>query len=385
MSVPRRGYAYSNQGGVQDFNVSDYYPYGEDNEENVGSISYTPTGLKDSDSRIDPSLIKKEVQEIKDRPKTYKALGQDIEEGSYGDILLKEYLGNRPDPLGKFLIQFGLNYMSTRPRGGKFGALTTAAEAAKKPTEQLYADVDTDRLLKLKLMSAIGKSESKVALEKEARFMVQNNPEKYPDIKTAMDALLKGRLERKETSVEDRINEEYKAIRSKSVSSGSEIRDMNKAQILQRDKNKLKDYRYLEENMFRPYTISKPLYKKTEEISAELKAGFDNIEVTTPLSEKTLMRLEKLIERMSKIKLGQNFDDYINVEDYLIGDRPSLLGPRSEGPTNVQPLLLQPQPNPQIVSKPPMPINQQTGLTATETGLLTDAEKAIRLRQQGLA
>ncbi|MFM7988754.1 MAG: hypothetical protein ACKPKO_56515, partial [Candidatus Fonsibacter sp.] len=58
----------------------------------------------------------------------------------------------------------------------------------------------------------------------------------------------------------------------------------------------------------------------------------DNIEVTTPLSEKTLMRLEKLIERMSNIKLGQNFDDYINVKDYLIGDRPSLLGPRSEGP-----------------------------------------------------
>jgi hypothetical protein len=32
-----------------------------------------------------------------------------------------------------------------------------------------------------------------------------------------------------------------------------------------------------------------------------------------------------------------------------------------------------------------MPMNQQKGLTATETGLLTDAEKAIRLRQQGLA
>ena len=138
-------------------------------------------------------------------------------------------------------------------------------------------------------------------------------------------------------------------------------------------------------NLFRPYTISRPLYKKTEEISAELKAGFDNIEVTTPLNEKTLMRLEKLIEKMSKIKLGQNFDDYINIEDYLIGDKPSLLGPRSEGPTNVQPLPPQPQPNPQVVSKPPMPMNQQTGLTATETGLLTDAEKAIRLRQQGLA
>jgi hypothetical protein len=46
---------------------------------------------------------------------------------------------------------------------------------------------------------------------------------------------------------------------------------------------------------------------------------------------------------------------------------------------------VQPQPNPQVVSKPPVAPNQQTGLTATETGLLTDAEKAIRLRQQGLA
>jgi hypothetical protein len=78
-------------------------------------------------------------------------------------------------------------------------------------------------------------------------------------------------------------------------------------------------------------------------------------------------------------------DNYINVNDYLIGDKPSLLGPRSEAPTNVQPLPVQPQPNPQVVSKPPVTPNQQTGLTATETGLLTDAEKAIRLRQQGLA
>jgi hypothetical protein len=32
-----------------------------------------------------------------------------------------------------------------------------------------------------------------------------------------------------------------------------------------------------------------------------------------------------------------------------------------------------------------MPMNQQIGLTTTETGLLTNAEKAMRLRQQGLA
>jgi len=245
MSVPRKG--YEKAGGVQDFDVSNYYPSSSSvdgglfgNNEDAYN-EYVATSNKDESLSINPKFIKSEVADIKQKNKTYKALGQEIEEGSYGDVLLKEYLGNRSDPMGKFLINFGLNYMSARPRGGKFGALTTAADAAKKPTEQLYADQDTDRLLKLKLMGALSKSDSKIALEKEARFMVENNPEKYPNLKTAMDALLKGRLEKKESSIEDRINEEYKNIRSKAVSTGSEIKDMNKAQILQRDRYKLKD------------------------------------------------------------------------------------------------------------------------------------------------
>jgi len=245
MSVPRKG--YEKAGGVQDFDVSNYYPSSSSvdgglfgNNEDAYN-EYVATSNKDESLSINPKFIKSEAADIKQKNKTYKALGQEIEEGSYGDVLLKEYLGNRSDPMGKFLINFGLNYMSARPRGGKFGALTTAADAAKKPTEQLYADQDTDRLLKLKLMGALSKSDSKIALEKEARFMVENNPEKYPNLKTAMDALLKGRLEKKESSIEDRINEEYKNIRSKAVSTGSEIKDMNKAQILQRDRYKLKD------------------------------------------------------------------------------------------------------------------------------------------------
>jgi|APGre2960657373_1045057.scaffolds.fasta_scaffold05831_1 hypothetical protein len=245
MSVPRKG--YEKAGGVQDFDVSNYYPSSSSvdgglfgNNEDAYN-EYVATSNKDESLSINPKFIKSEAADIKQKNKTYKALGQEIEEGSYGDVLLKEYLGNRSDPMGKFLINFGLNYMSARPRGGKFGALTTAADAAKKPTEQLYADQDTDRLLKLKLMGALSKSDSKIALEKEARFMVENNPEKYPNLKTAMDALLKGRLEKKESSIEDRINEEYKNIRSKAISTGSEIKDMNKAQILQRDRYKLKD------------------------------------------------------------------------------------------------------------------------------------------------
>jgi hypothetical protein len=199
MSVPRKGYADSDEGGVQGFDLSNYpYDYNEDN--------YIAAGKSDDETTtISPRLIKNEVNQIKDNRKTYKALGQDVEEGSYGDLLLKEYLGNRPDPLGKFLIQFGLNYMSARPKGGKFGALSTAAEAAKKPTEQLYADIDTDRLLKLKLMGALSKSESKVALEKEARLLVEQYPEKYPDMKTALAELMRIKAEKKATTPEERV------------------------------------------------------------------------------------------------------------------------------------------------------------------------------------
>ena len=200
MSVPRKGYADPDEGGVQGFDLSNY-PYNQDNE----GENYTSLADKSEDLNINPSLIRKETAQIKDKEKTYKALGQEVKEGSYGDLLLKEYLGNRSDPMGKFLINFGLNYMSARPRGGKFGAFATAADAAKKPTEQLYADQDTDRLLKLKLMGALSKSDSKVALEKEARLLVEQYPEKYPDMKTALGELMRIRAEKKTLTPDERI------------------------------------------------------------------------------------------------------------------------------------------------------------------------------------
>jgi len=200
MSVPRK--KYEEAGFV--------------NEEEVGNDeSLLQSGTITSNINI--PQIKSETNNIRQKNKTYKALGQDIEEGSYGDVLLKEYLGNRPDPLGKFLINFGLNYMSARPRGGKFGALTTAAEAAKKPTEQLYADIDTDRLLKLKLMGALSKSDSKVALEKEARLLVEQYPEKYPNMKTALAELMRIRAEKKGTTPEERIAAREKSFETDSA------------------------------------------------------------------------------------------------------------------------------------------------------------------------
>lgn len=246
MSVPRKG--YEKAGGVQDFDVSDYYPSSSSvngglfgsSEEN----EYTPAGITISDSGIDLNKIDNITNKTIENK---NVSGEKLKNLSASDILMAEYLGNRPDPLGKFLINFGLNYMSARPRGGKLGALTTAADAAKKPTEQLYADIDTDRLLKLKLMSALGKSETAGSFEKKVNFIWKselNKPEGLRTFKSkedVVDYIRKQESERKESSIQDKINEEYKAIRSKAVSTGSEIKDMNKAEILQRDKNKLKN------------------------------------------------------------------------------------------------------------------------------------------------
>jgi hypothetical protein len=152
-----------------------------------------------------------------------------------------------------------------------------------------------------------------------------------------------------------------------------------------KDRQIATDFRSISQDQFKPYTLSKPVAKKAQEIVDKLTEDFDKIEIPDTVGYEVRQALGELIYDMSQVPLGESLGKYINIKDYLIGDRPSLLGPRSEAPTNVQPLPVQPQPNPQVVSKPPMPMNQQTGLTATETGLLTDAEKAIRLRQQGLA
>ena len=206
MSVPRKGYADIDEEGVQSDDTSLL---------DSGTITTNPAGLTISDSGVDLNKIDTKAEGIKQK---YKAFGKDIEQGSYSDLLMKEYLGNRPDPMGKFLINFGLNYMSARPRGGKFGALATAADAAKKPTEQLYADIDTDRLLKLKLMTALGKGESKGAFEKKVNFIWDSEqgkiksgrPSTFKSKEEVVDYLRKQESETKSQSVEDQVNNEAK-------------------------------------------------------------------------------------------------------------------------------------------------------------------------------
>ena len=115
------------------------------------------TGGTDKDTVLNKGIIKEKLVE--------GDVAEELGLSPMGKRLRQRYLSQRSDPLGKFLINFGLNYMSARPRGGKFGALTTAAEAAKKPTEQLYADQDTEAALELKLLSAFGKEKDTDAMK----------------------------------------------------------------------------------------------------------------------------------------------------------------------------------------------------------------------------
>jgi hypothetical protein len=175
MSVPRKG--YEKAGSVDsefDYgflgddrqtsglrNVSnDYYGSFLGNNDDVLGLGLSnrgdTTGGTDEDTVLNKGILKQKLIE-----------GEAADElglSPLGKRLRQRYLSQRGDPIGKFLINFGLNYMSARPRGGKFGALTTAADAAKKPTEQLYADQDTEAALELKLLSSFGKEKDTDAM-----------------------------------------------------------------------------------------------------------------------------------------------------------------------------------------------------------------------------
>jgi hypothetical protein len=157
----------------------------------------------------------------------YKAFGKiNVEKGSIQDEIYQDYIGRKADPASKFLINFGLNYMSARPRSGKLGFLTTAADAGKAPVKELYEDIDKERLLKLKVMTALSKGESKVALEKEARLLVDRGL--YPDMKTALGVLMRAKLEKKTLTTEERV-----AAREKSFELDQPLVKRAKAEIFE--------------------------------------------------------------------------------------------------------------------------------------------------------
>jgi hypothetical protein len=229
--------------------------------------------------------------------KTGTGTGTDKKQLSYSDLLTQEYLGNRPDPMGKFLIQFGLNYMSATPKSGKFGALATAAESAKKPTEQLYSDIDTDRLLKLKLMTALGKGETKGSFEKKINFIWDSELKKPEGQRTfkvkedVVDYIRKQESETKSQSVEDQVNNEAKKrIESNQAPNFKVAKNMAYFDLFGMDKipknesNALANRYYLPSNALTPKPNSTDFtltdVKNLESTLGKLKEGQTYVEPT---------------------------------------------------------------------------------------------------------
>jgi hypothetical protein len=270
---PRKG--YQGAGAVQPGYEDEDQDYGEDVQ------------VRD---RID-------IKSLPDMSGKKTGTGTDKKQLSYSDLLAQEYLGNRPDPMGKFLIQFGLNYMSATPKSGKFGALATAAESAKKPTEQLYADIDTDRLLKLKLMTALGKGETAGSFEKKVNFIWQSEQKKPEGLRTfkakedVVDYIRKQESERKEQSEETQVNEQAKKIVEKNEAPNFKVAK-NKAyfdlfgmdRIPKNESNALANRYYLPPNALTPKPNSTDFtltdVKNLESTLGKLKEGQTYVEPT---------------------------------------------------------------------------------------------------------
>ena len=125
-------------------------------------------------------------------------------------------------------------------------------------------------------------------------------------------------------------------------------------------------YGFIENNEFRPFSISKDVIKGFAKMSEEKN-------IPNPLDDEVLDILIEIQEELfENQKLNQPF--IINPEKYLIKD------PKET--SMVPPLPEQPMPNPAVVQSTP-PVTQN-GLTPVEQALLSEEEKMMILKNRGL-
>ena len=84
-----------------------------------------------------------------------------------------------------------------------------------------------------------------------------------------------------------------------------------------KDRGEKKAFGIMKDNEFAPIPLSKGVAKKFEEETKELRSSFEDLEFPTPLNDRTIDKIIKLQDRMSRIKLDRNFDDY---RDHIISN-----------------------------------------------------------------
>ena len=122
---------------------------------------------------------------------------------------------------------------------------------------------------------------------------------------------------------------------------------------------------------FFPLLISKGQVAGIEDLAKD--KNIPNI-----LNERVLSIIERMENDMIELKLNKDFN--LNIDNYLIDTQQTselLITP------NIPKQVSDAAPNPQIVNSGQM-AQLNEGLTITENALLTDEEKAIKLRERGM-
>jgi hypothetical protein len=157
-----------------------------------------------------------------------------------------------------------------------------------------------------------------------------------------------------------------------------EVEDYELAEVFEKRKRSQNEYGPLFEGSFRPYApsenIAEKFYLKTEEFQRS-NPGYKNpFEEAAPI-------IYQMINDMAGADLSKPFK--FKLSDYGIEEEET-------GPTNnVDPfrksaLPEQPMPNQQVIQPQQQAAITQSGLTPTESALLSPAEQQIRLKQRGL-
>jgi hypothetical protein len=131
--------------------------------------------------------------------------------------------------------------------------------------------------------------------------------------------------------------------------------------------------KYLRRNKFQPFTVSEGMENAYRDLAKE--KGIEN-----PFNKGVKKRIKKIIRQLKKQRLNENYiireSDWMSV---LPGARGVQTAQRSQTPLPATPGV-----SPQLMTQGPQNITQ-TGLTHTENALLSNEEKAMRLRQRGLS
>jgi len=132
-------------------------------------------------------------------------------------------------------------------------------------------------------------------------------------------------------------------------------------------RGRIKELAFIKDNRFKPFAITRGYLQAYDELSRE--KGIPN-----PLNKRILKTIDRINKKLRKQRLNKEFN--INPDDYIL---------KQSTRDQLSVLPDTPMPDQQVVQTAQAPSIMNQGLTRTENALLTEEEKAIRLKERGLA